>query len=139
MCRDPLGYCLSELQALIYCHLSDIDKHKAVKLSTYGIIFLGTPHQGGEGVALGTRLVDVASIFFHTNKNLLSQLKKESEKIQDQLLNYRGIQGQFVTIFAYETLPNPRGILPPAIVSISVGLLTCRESGCRGKVPRGTE
>ncbi|KAI9773562.1 MAG: hypothetical protein M1840_006836 [Geoglossum simile] len=87
-----------------------------MKLSTYGIIFLGTPHQGGEGVALGTRVLDVASVFLHTNKNLLLQLEKESERIQDQLLNYRGIQAEFVTIFAYETLPTPRGPLPAAVV-----------------------
>jgi hypothetical protein len=77
----------------------------AIKLSTYGLIFLGTPHQGGEGVAWGERLVAIASIFVQTNKSLLQHLQRDSEWLQLQLNQYLGISDEFVTRFAYETLP----------------------------------
>lgn len=33
------------------------DEERSIKLSTYGIVFMGTPHQGSSGVALG-QLID---------------------------------------------------------------------------------
>ena len=77
----------------------------AIKLSTYGLIFLGTPHQGGEGVEWGERLATIASIFVQTNKMLLQHLQRDSEWLQLQLNQYLGISDEFVTRFAYETLP----------------------------------
>jgi hypothetical protein len=74
----------------------------AIKLSTYGLIFLGTPHQGGEGVTWGDRLGAIASIFAKTKK---SQLRRDSEWLQLQLNQYLSISDEFVTRFAYETLP----------------------------------
>lgn len=42
-------------------------------------MFMGTPHQGGEGVIWGKILVGVASIFVKTNDKLLNILEKDSE------------------------------------------------------------
>jgi hypothetical protein len=86
-------------------HSGHLKEHKAIKTSTYGIIFMGTPHQGGEGVPWGQRLVNVASIFMHTNDNLLRVLAKDSETLQSQLAQYAPISSDFVTKFAYETYP----------------------------------
>ena len=52
---------------------------------------MGTPHQGGEGVAWGKRLVNVASIFVKTNDNLLNILERDSEALQQQLGQYAAI------------------------------------------------
>ena len=68
---------------------------------------MGTPHQGGEGVAWGTRLVDVASIFVKTNDKLLNILEKDSEILQQQLGQYNSISGDFETKFAFETKATP--------------------------------
>ncbi|KAL2063771.1 hypothetical protein VTL71DRAFT_5576 [Oculimacula yallundae] len=81
--------------------------HKSIKLSTSGIMFMGTPHQGGEGVAWGKRLVNVASIFVNTNDKLLNILENGSEILQQQLGQYNSISSDFDTKFAYETLPTP--------------------------------
>jgi hypothetical protein len=54
-------------------------------------MFMGTPHQGGEGVAWGKRLVNVASIFVKTNDNLLNILERDSEALQQQLGQYAAI------------------------------------------------
>jgi len=66
-------------------------------------MFMGTPHQGGEGVAWGKRLVNVASIFVKTNDKLLNILERDSEILQQQLAQYNSISGDFETKFAYET------------------------------------
>ena len=70
-------------------------------------MFMGTPHQGGEGVAWGKRLVNVASIFVKTNDKLLNILERDSEALQQQLGQYTPISGDFETKFAFETKPTP--------------------------------
>lgn len=62
-----------------------------------------TPHQGGNGIALGQALVNTASIFIKADDWTLKLLKRDSEYLQEQLVRYASISGQFVTKFAYET------------------------------------
>jgi hypothetical protein len=71
-------------------------------VSTYGIIFLGTPHQGGNGVQLGKLLVNIASEFVAADDGLLKHLERDSEWLQQQLGQYGPISGDFVTKFAFE-------------------------------------
>jgi hypothetical protein len=78
---------------------------KAIKLSTYGIIFFGTPHQGGNYVSLGKLLVNVASIFRHTSSDLLEHLEKDSEWLETQLEQYKPISADIFTIFCFESYP----------------------------------
>ena len=66
---------------------------------------MGIPHQGGEGLPWGQRLVDIASIVMHTNDGLLKVLAKDSETLQSRLAQYAPISSDFVTKFAYETYP----------------------------------
>lgn len=68
---------------------------------------MGTPHQGGEGVAWGKRILNVASIFVKTNDKLLDILAKDSEALQQQLGQYTPISGDFETKFAFETKATP--------------------------------
>ncbi|MCJ1394832.1 hypothetical protein MMC18_007712 [Xylographa bjoerkii] len=70
----------------------------------YGIIFAGTPHQGGEGVAWGKRLVSIVSIFRNTNTEMLQHLERDSEEVQRLLRDFGPISNEFVAKFAYETL-----------------------------------
>ncbi|KAF3029576.1 hypothetical protein E8E12_000791 [Didymella heteroderae] len=84
-----------------------LEEHRAVKLSTYGIVFMGTPHQGGSGVALGKLMVNVASVFVAADDRLLQHLERDSEWLQQQLGQYGPISGDFVTKYAYETYATP--------------------------------
>jgi hypothetical protein len=79
-------------------------------------MFMGTPHQGGEGVAWGKRLVNVASIFIKTNHRLLNILEKDSEALQQQLSQYTPISGDFETKFAFETKATPLALGQAIIV-----------------------
>jgi hypothetical protein len=76
-------------------------------LSTYGVMFMGTPHQGGNGVALGKLMVNVASVFVAGDDRLLRHLERDSESLQQQLGQYAPISGDFVTKFAFEEYATP--------------------------------
>jgi hypothetical protein len=65
-------------------------------------MFMGTPHQGGSGVALGRLIVNVASVFVAADDRLLQHLERDSEWLQQQLGQYNPISSSFVTKFAYE-------------------------------------
>ncbi|USP73005.1 hypothetical protein yc1106_00279 [Curvularia clavata] len=84
-----------------------LEEHRAIKLSTYGILFMGTPHQGGSGVALGKLMVNVASVFMAADDRLLQHLERDSEWLQQQLGQYGTISGDFVTKFAFEEYATP--------------------------------
>ncbi|KAF2190540.1 hypothetical protein K469DRAFT_697793 [Zopfia rhizophila CBS 207.26] len=67
-----------------------LEEHRSIKLSTYGIMFMGTPHQGGSGVAFGKLMANIASVFVAAD---------------DRLLQY--LDGDFVTKFAFEEYATP--------------------------------
>ena len=85
-------------------HLPD---RKYIKVSTYGILFMGTPHQGGEGVTWGILARNLASIFVNTNKEILEHLARNSEWLEYQQALFLPISNQFETIYFYETYPTP--------------------------------
>ncbi|KAG9377114.1 Tetratricopeptide repeat-containing domain protein [Pyrenophora tritici-repentis] len=68
-----------------------LKEHRAIKLLTYGILFIGTPHQGGSGVALGKLMVNSG-----TRSGCSSSWGQ-----------YEPISGDFVTKYAYETYATP--------------------------------
>uniref|UniRef100_A0ACC1R8X0 Uncharacterized protein n=1 Tax=Lecanicillium saksenae TaxID=468837 RepID=A0ACC1R8X0_9HYPO len=82
-------------------------EHRSIKLSTYGILFMGTPHQGGNGVQLGRVLANVASLVIAADERLLKHLERDSEWLQQQLGQYAPISNEFVTKFAYEQYATP--------------------------------
>jgi hypothetical protein len=84
-----------------------MEEHRSIKTSTYGIIFMGTPHQGGNGVQLGKLLVNVASVCVAADNRLLKHLERDSEWLQQQLGQYAPISRDFVTKFAYEEYKTP--------------------------------
>ncbi|KFZ13482.1 hypothetical protein V501_03683 [Pseudogymnoascus sp. VKM F-4519 (FW-2642)] len=84
-----------------------LEDHKAIALSTYGIVFMGTPHQGGNGVALGRAIINIASIFVKADSKFIKNLERDSQLLHQQLGQFATISNQFTTKFAYETLPTP--------------------------------
>ncbi|MCJ1453499.1 hypothetical protein MMC28_003846 [Mycoblastus sanguinarius] len=84
-----------------------LEEHQWIKLSTHGIFFMGTPHQGGNGVYFGETMLKVASIFIKADNKILKHLERDLEWLQQQLGQYAPVSSDFVTKFAYETLPTP--------------------------------
>ena len=95
-----------------------MEEHRSIALSTYGVFFMGTPHQGGNGVALGELLIKVASIFVKADNKILQHLERDSEYLQQQLGQYAPISSNFVTKFAYEVHPTPIAFGKAVMVSI---------------------
>ncbi|KAF5632700.1 eukaryotic translation initiation factor 3 [Fusarium sp. NRRL 52700] len=93
-----------------------LEHFKAIKLSTYAVIFLGTPHQGGEGIPLAQVLRQISSIVSHTNKRILSKMERNSEWLQELQSDYNAISQEFETIFFYETIKMDVGIMSLLIV-----------------------
>jgi hypothetical protein len=78
-------------------------QHRSIKLSTYGVMFMGTPHQGGSGVGFGRLMINVvASVFVAIDDRPLRNLERDLESLQQQLRQHAPISGDFVTKFAFE-------------------------------------
>jgi hypothetical protein len=111
------------MQALIHSDSARpgaLEHHRSIKLSTYSIIFMRTPHQGVSGVALGRLLVNIASVFVPTDDRLLRHLKRDSEWLQQQLGQYGPISSEFVTKFAYEEYLTPTVLGHSIMVSCGI-------------------
>jgi hypothetical protein len=89
-------------QALIQAnvaHEGHLLPRKWIHLSTYGIIFLGTPHQGTDIV------LKLISLCNRPNNILLKHLTAHSELLQQQISDFNPIAAHFHMKFFYETLP----------------------------------
>ncbi|KIM75579.1 hypothetical protein PILCRDRAFT_670138 [Piloderma croceum F 1598] len=94
--------------ALIHAHSASKHHnlhHKAVELSTFGILFLGTPHQGSDNVDLAMIILGIQSVYSETSVALLSDLRSHSKGLQQQLAQYTSIAGNYETRFFYEAYP----------------------------------
>ena len=76
--------------------------HKAIELSTHGLIFLGTPHQGAEHVELALLILKIQSIYSETNDTIVQDLQLHSKTLQQQLDQYASISHKYETKFCYE-------------------------------------
>ncbi|KAF8530041.1 hypothetical protein BU17DRAFT_35470 [Hysterangium stoloniferum] len=94
--------------ALIDAHLANdehLPDHKAVESSTYGAIFLGTPHQGIDFTKWTHYLLKCLPVNHPTKDPILKHLDLHSETLQHQMTQYTGISIKYHTIFCYETYP----------------------------------
>ena len=63
-------------------------------------------------------MLNVASIFMAADDKILEHLNRDSEWLQQQLAQYAPISRDFVTKFAYETLPTRIAFGQTIMVSI---------------------
>lgn len=87
--------------------MGDLERHRLMRLSTYGIVFMGTPHQS-TNITLGNLFLRLVSLSVKTNSNLVQDdLKREFEWLEDQMRSYLPISDDFRMICCYETKPTP--------------------------------
>ncbi|KAJ5566730.1 uncharacterized protein N7459_010112 [Penicillium hispanicum] len=79
-----------------------LEHRRSIRISIYGIIFMGTPHQGSPGASFAKILARIASLFVSTSDRLLQDLRQGSSWLQLQLMQYGQISNDFETIYAYE-------------------------------------
>ena len=95
-----------------------LEEHRSIKLSTYGILFMGTPPQGNSGAQLGELMLNVASIFVAFNDRVLRHLEQDSEWLEQQLGQFAPISRDFAIKFACEIYPTPIASGETRMVSI---------------------
>lgn len=118
------------IQALI--HSSEIrglktDHLRSIFVSTYGILFLGTPHKGADIAKWGSRLERICDAvipgrILDTRRDLVDALKKNNETLQNIDRQFSQIMGRFHIFFFHEAKPTKVGT-----ALLFVGLLAVRE------------
>jgi len=104
---------LTGLQALVHSNLARESHHKhlkSIKTFTYGIIFFGTPHQGGNGPPLVKIPLNVLSLTAHSIDRALKHVGKDSELLQMQSSQFSAISKDFDMKLCFEMYPTPLAI-----------------------------
>ncbi|OOF99830.1 hypothetical protein ASPCADRAFT_203655 [Aspergillus carbonarius ITEM 5010] len=99
-------------RTLIYCrNVSNekIEHLRSVYVSTYGILFLGTPHNGSDVAKWGLLLQNICSAvmpkkFMESSPHLVKALKTNNETLQNINSLFADITSRFHIYFFHETL-----------------------------------
>ena len=83
---------------------------RSVFVSTYGILFLGTPHKGSDLAKWGSRLERICSAVMpkkvvDTNNSLVNALKENNETLQNIDRQFIQIMSKFHIFFFHEAKP----------------------------------
>lgn len=76
-------------------------------MSTFSILFFGTPHQGSDLASWGKLLLRVAEVYYHTDDRLVRHLQSNSESIESGLADFASIASRILIKYFYETFPTP--------------------------------
>lgn len=97
---------LKFVEALILSGLTNakhLEDQGAIKISTAGILFLGTPHQGSPGVSLAQSLGRLASVYYYTNDTVLAMLEQHSTWLMGQSEHFKGLSTGFDIRYFFES------------------------------------
>ena len=85
----------------------NLEHLRAIKVSTFGILYFGTPHSGANGAQLELWLVRLFSTVMHVNTKMVKSLRRDSEELEQLGQEYLPISHDFESFFFYETYPTP--------------------------------
>ncbi|KAI0411562.1 hypothetical protein F5X98DRAFT_357038 [Xylaria grammica] len=97
-------------RALLYSNdlrTSQHEDYRSIYVSTYGMVFLGTPHTGSGVATWGTVLQAMSDAvvprsFFHSESVLLKTLKRDNETLQNINNHFLDIYQRFKILMAHE-------------------------------------
>ncbi|KAI2471106.1 hypothetical protein F4781DRAFT_142706 [Annulohypoxylon bovei var. microspora] len=97
-------------RALLYSNdlrASQHEDYRSIYVSTYGLIFLGTPHTGSDIAGWGTMLQGMSDAvvprtFFQSESVLLKTLKRDNETLQNINSHFLDIYQRFKILMAHE-------------------------------------
>jgi hypothetical protein len=91
-------------QALVFAQMDKL--FADIRNSTYGIIFLGTPHRGSSAADLASNLINITRLAFPgIQSQLLAALEKDSSTLGDIADEFRHISSDFEIASFYEQKP----------------------------------
>ncbi|EPS42428.1 hypothetical protein H072_3599 [Dactylellina haptotyla CBS 200.50] len=96
-------------RALIYSNSCGVDHNerlRSIKVSTQGILFMGTPHMGSDLVRWGSLARRLLCFFpgLKLDSSMLSMLGQNSETLQNINTLFTGIASYFEIVYFYEEL-----------------------------------
>ena len=97
-------------KALVTCNSArqgHNEEQRSIKLSTYGVMFFGTPHAGAEGAEFQALLNNIGCIFVQGNSRILHLLNRDSDHLRYLTELYAPIASDFKTIFFFEEFKTP--------------------------------
>ncbi|KAG8854496.1 hypothetical protein FRB91_003453, partial [Serendipita sp. 411] len=97
-------------KALVLCHGDDFEitgNLRDILVSTFAILFFGTPHSGANGVQLAEWMGRVLSVCMSTNDRILKALNRDSPELENIQRLYLPASKRIKTIFFYEEYPTP--------------------------------
>ncbi|KAI1125247.1 hypothetical protein F5Y10DRAFT_11916 [Nemania abortiva] len=97
-------------RALLYSNdlrLSQHEDYRSIYVSTYGMVFLGTPHTGSDIATWGTVLQAMSDAvvprsFFQSESVLLKTLKRDNETLQNINNHFLDVYQRFKILMAHE-------------------------------------
>ncbi len=100
-------------RCLIYCKSvthAHTERLRSIYVSTYAILFLGTPHNGSDLAKWGTLLQSICAAvmpkkFFDTSPDLINALKRNNETLQNINRLFIEIIGRYRIYFFHESKP----------------------------------
>ncbi|TVY62779.1 Protein SERAC1, partial [Lachnellula suecica] len=90
------------------------DELRSIAVSTYGIIFLGTPHTGADPAKWGIMVEKMVSALIpkkivHTEAQLVKTLQTNNETLQNVNLKFLEIQDRYRIDLVHESIPTDLG------------------------------
>lgn len=91
-------------------HHQHTERLRSIYVSTYGILFLGTPHNGSDLAKWGSLLEKICAValpkkFFDTSPQLVQALQTNNETLQNINRLFIEIIGRFHVYFFHESKP----------------------------------
>ena len=87
----------------------NLEQQRSIYVSTYGIVFLGTPHNGSDLAKWGSFFESIASIaprrILDSQPQLVDALKSQSETLQNINRYFESIMFRFHMLFCHEGKP----------------------------------
>ncbi|PVF97516.1 hypothetical protein CPB86DRAFT_734801 [Serendipita vermifera] len=95
-------------KALTLCNIPDYNsERRQIKVSTYGILFFGTPHSGANGIGLARSVGKLLSLYMVTDDSMLKDLNHNSAQLENVQTFYLDASKRIKSVFFYETDPTP--------------------------------
>ncbi|PVF93981.1 protein prenylyltransferase [Serendipita vermifera] len=95
-------------KALTLCNIPDYNsERRQIKVSTYGVLFFGTPHSGANGIGLARSVGKLLSVYMFTDDSMLNDLNHNSAQLENIQTFYLDASKRIKSIFFYETEPTP--------------------------------
>ncbi|PVF97305.1 hypothetical protein CPB86DRAFT_798158 [Serendipita vermifera] len=93
-------------KALVLCHSASYNSDsRFITVSTYAILFFGTPQSGANSVDLAQWMGRLLSVYMFTEDTILKDLSRDSIELQSIQKFYLGASERIKSIFFYEVLP----------------------------------